>query len=268
MNFWENRVLFIDGEAIVIDKPAGLAVHPGARTPESLEDYLHHLRFGFRRLPLPVHRLDRDTSGCLLLARNPKAHKAFQRAFEEKKVAKTYVAVLDGVPEAEAGTVDMALGKTSTAEEGWRMVPDPAGKAAVTHWRVARGPRRPRGRRCSRRRPGAPTRSASTPPPGIGIPIAGDPVYGAGKGPMLLHALSLAVERGGKPPVEATAPLPPTFVNAGLRRCPLSSPKTRSRSASWPPPGRAGRTSTRSRPPASCAATSSGSASRPTSMRG
>ena len=51
---------------------------------------------------------------------------------------------------------------------------------------------------------------------GIGIPIVGDPVYGAGKGPMLLHALSLRVERGAKPPVEATAPLPPTFVNAGL----------------------------------------------------
>jgi tRNA pseudouridine32 synthase/23S rRNA pseudouridine746 synthase len=51
---------------------------------------------------------------------------------------------------------------------------------------------------------------------GIGVPIAGDPVYGAGKGPMLLHALSLKVDRGAKPPVEATAPLPPTFVQAGF----------------------------------------------------
>lgn len=215
MNFWENKVLFIDGEAMVIDKPAGLAVHPGARTPESLEDYLHHLRFGFKRLPLPVHRLDRDTSGCLLLARNPKAHKAFQRAFEDKKVGKTYVAVLDGVPEAEAGTVDMALGKTSTAQEGWRMVPDPAGKPAVTRWRVAavRGGRAilvftPETGRTHQIRVHAAL--------GIGIPIAGDPVYGAGKGPMLLHALSLSVQRDGKPPVEASAPLPPTFVNAGL----------------------------------------------------
>ena len=101
MRFWDDRVLHIDGEAIVIDKPAGLAVHPGARTRESLEDYLHHLRFGFRRLPQPVHRLDRDTSGCLLLARNPKAHKAFQRAFEEKRVEKAYVAVL-GAPTRSA----------------------------------------------------------------------------------------------------------------------------------------------------------------------
>jgi tRNA pseudouridine32 synthase/23S rRNA pseudouridine746 synthase len=215
MDFWDQRVLFIDGEAMVIDKPAGLAVHPGGRTPESLEDYLHHLRFGFKRLPQPVHRLDRDTSGCLLLARNPKAHKAFQRAFEEKRVAKTYVAVLDGVPADEAGSVDMALAKVSTAEEGWRMVPDPSGKAAVTHWRVAavQGGRAvvvftPETGRTHQIRIHAAA--------GIGVPIAGDPVYGAGKGPMLLHALSLRVDRGAKPPIEARAPLPPTFVNADL----------------------------------------------------
>jgi tRNA pseudouridine32 synthase/23S rRNA pseudouridine746 synthase len=215
MRFWEDRVLYIDGEAIVIDKPAGLAVHPGARTRESLEDYLHHLRFGFHRLPLPVHRLDRDTSGCLLLARNPKAHKAFQRAFEEKRVGKTYVAVLDAVPEADGGTVDMALGKVSTAAEGWRMVADEGGKPAVTHWRVAavKDGRAvvvftPETGRTHQIR----VHAAS----GIGIPISGDPVYGAGRGPMLLHALSLTVARGAKPPVEATAPLPPTFVSAGF----------------------------------------------------
>lgn len=211
----QNRVLFIDGEAIVLDKPAGLAVHPGSRTPESLEDYLRYLRFGFQREPLPVHRLDRDTSGCLLLARNPKAHKKFQRAFEDKQVGKTYLAVLDGVPAVEAGTIEIALGKTSTAEEGWRMVPDPRGKPAVTHWRIAavRDGRAvilftPETGRTHQIR----VHAAS----GIGIPIAGDPVYGAGKGPMLLHARSLRVERAGKPPIEATAPLPPTFVNAGF----------------------------------------------------
>jgi tRNA pseudouridine32 synthase/23S rRNA pseudouridine746 synthase len=96
------------------------------------------LRFGFRRIPLPVHRLDRDTSGCLLLARHPKAHKRFQRAFEEKKARKTYVAVLDGVPEQAEGTIDMPLGKISSREEGWRMVHDPNGQKAVSHWRTAR----------------------------------------------------------------------------------------------------------------------------------
>ncbi len=211
----DDRILFIDGEAIVIDKPAGLAVHPGSRTRESLEDYLHQLRFGFQRLPLPVHRLDRDTSGCLLLARNPKAHKKFQRAFEEKKVRKTYVAVLDGVPQAAEGTVDMPLGKVSSREEGWRMVHDPRGQKSVSHWRIARVIA---GRAVVVFSPetGRTHQLRVHAAEGIGIPISGDPVYGAGRGPMLLHALSISVERDGKPPVEATAPLPPTFINAGF----------------------------------------------------
>ena len=215
MAFWDERVLFLDGEALVIDKPAGLAVHPGARTPESLEDYLGALRFGFRRPPLPVHRLDRDTSGCLLLARNPKAHKRFQRAFEARQVTKAYLAVLDGVPVAESGTVDLALDKVSTAEAGWRMVADPAGRAAVSHWRVA-GVHEGRALVLFTPETGRTHQLRVHASAGIGIPIAGDPVYGRGKGPMLLHALSLRLDRGDKPPVEATAPLPPTFLGAGF----------------------------------------------------
>jgi tRNA pseudouridine32 synthase/23S rRNA pseudouridine746 synthase len=212
---WDKYVLFIDGEAIIIDKPAGLAVHPGSKTPESLENYLGHFRFGFQREPLPVHRLDRDTSGCLLLARNPKAHKRFQRAFEEKKVVKTYVALLDGVPEAEEGVIDMALGKVSSAEQGWRMVPDRSGKPALSRWRTVavKGGKAmllfsPETGRTHQLR----VHAAS----GLGIPISGDPVYGKGRGPMMLHALSLRMEREGKKPVEAIAPLPPTFVQAGF----------------------------------------------------
>ncbi|HEY0112811.1 MAG TPA: RNA pseudouridine synthase [Allosphingosinicella sp.] len=212
---WEKYVLFIDGEAIVIDKPAGLAVHPGSKTPESLEDYLKHFRFGFQRPPLPVHRLDRDTSGCLLLARNPKAHKRFQRAFEEKKVTKTYIAVLDGVPAEAEGVVDFPLGKVSSAEEGWRMVRDPAGRPSLTHWKVleVRGGRAavlfsPETGRTHQIRVHAAD--------GVGVPIAGDPVYGGSRGPMLLHALSLRVDREGKPPVKATAPLPPSFHDVGF----------------------------------------------------
>ncbi|MEA1014366.1 RNA pseudouridine synthase [Sphingomonas sp. LY54] len=212
---WEKYVLFIDGEAIVIDKPAGLAVHPGSRTRESLEDYLHHFRFGFQRLPLPVHRLDRDTSGCLLLARNPKAHKRFQRAFEDKKVSKTYVAVLDGVPEGETGTIDLPLAKVSTAEEGWRMVHDPKGRPSVTHWRLA-AVKDGRAVIVFTPETGRTHQIRIHAIEGLGIPISGDPVYGAGRGPMLLHALSLRVERDGKNPVEATAPLPPTFIQAGF----------------------------------------------------
>ncbi len=119
------------------------------------------------------------------------------------------------VPEAEAGTVEMALAKTSTAEEGWRMVPDRAGRPAITHWRVA-CVRDGRAVLVFTPETGRTHQIRVHAAEGIGIPISGDPVYGLGKGPMLLHALSLTVTRGAKPPVEATAPLPPTFVSAGF----------------------------------------------------
>lgn len=212
---WEKYVLFIDGEALVIDKPAGLAVFPGSRTRESLEDYLRHFRFGFQREPTPVHRLDRDTSGCLLLARNPKAHKRFARAFEERKVEKTYLALVEGVPDREEGRIDMALGKTSTAQEGWRIVPDPKAKAAATLWRKV-AVKEGRAAILFTPETGRTHQLRVHAAEGLGFPISGDPVYGAGRGPMLLHALSLRMERAGKAPVEATAPLPPTFVQAGF----------------------------------------------------
>jgi tRNA pseudouridine32 synthase/23S rRNA pseudouridine746 synthase len=212
---WEDRILFEDGEALVIDKPAGLAVHPGPKTPESLEHYLRHLRFGFRREPSPVHRLDRDTSGCLLLSRHPKAHKRFAAAFEAKQVAKTYLAVVGGVPEADEGTVDLPLSKISSREAGWRVIHDPAGKRAVTHWRRVAAVA---GRALLLMTPetGRTHQLRVHAADGLGLAIAGDPVYGDGRGPMLLHARSLRLERDGKPAIEATAPLPPTFLQAGF----------------------------------------------------
>jgi tRNA pseudouridine32 synthase / 23S rRNA pseudouridine746 synthase len=214
-----ERVLFIDAEAILLDKPAGLDVAPPARGGPSLEDRLDELRFGFQRLPTAVHRLDRDTSGCLLLARNPKAHKRFAQAFEAGEVEKTYLAVLAGVPEGEEGRIDLPLLKISSRERGWRMVPDARGKPAVTNWRLVavRGGRaavlfRPETGRTHQLRAHAAAALA---------PIAGDPVYGDGPstgsgGPMLLHASSLLLERPGKQPLEASAPPPPSFAQAGF----------------------------------------------------
>jgi tRNA pseudouridine32 synthase/23S rRNA pseudouridine746 synthase len=212
---WEDRILFLDGEAIVLDKPAGLAVHPGPSTPESLERFLHHFRFGFERKPLPVHRLDRDTSGCLLLSRNPKAHRRFHRAFEEGRVEKSYVAVVAGVPDRTEGVVELALAKISSASEGWRMVPDPSGKAAVTHWRLVTVVE---GRAMILFKPetGRTHQIRVHAAEGLGLPIIGDPVYGVSGVPMLLHARSLRLERPGKNPVAAEAPLPLHFHEAGF----------------------------------------------------
>lgn len=219
-----DRILFMDGEAILLDKPAGLPVDPPRDGSLSLENHLASLTFGFQRWPLAVHRLDRDTSGCLLLARNPKAHKRFAAAFEAHEVSKTYVAVVAGVPEADEGTIDLPLAKVSSAERGWRMVGSAKGKPARTRWRrIATREDAP---------DGPLTLIACFPETGrthqirvhlaegLGLGIVGDPVYGAPAlvpgTPMLLHARALNVPRGAKPPVEGKAPLPDRFAAAGF----------------------------------------------------
>ena len=210
-------ILFEDGEALVIDKPAGLPLDRPRAGGECLEDHLDELKLGFQRAPAPVHRLDQDTSGCLLLARNPKAHKRFALAFEEGKVEKTYLAILDGVPEADEGLVDLPLGKVSTRETGWRMVGDPKGKPATTAWRkiaVVNGRALVEFRPATGRTHQIRVHAAS----GIGVSILGDPVYGKGGagGATLLHAARLVVPREGKPAIEANAPLPAQFKALGF----------------------------------------------------
>jgi tRNA pseudouridine32 synthase/23S rRNA pseudouridine746 synthase len=209
-----ERILFIDGEAIVIDKPAGLAVAPPKRGGDCVEAHLGELKQGFARPPMIVHRLDQDTSGCLLLARNPKALKRFNAAFAAGAVRKIYWAVLDGMPQAKEGLIDLPLAKRSTRERGWWVEGDPHGKPARTAWRVlavrdgkALVEFRPETGRTHQLRVHAKE--------GLGLPIAGDPVYGSGaqngEGPMLLHARALSVPRSGKPAIEASAPLPERF---------------------------------------------------------
>ncbi|OYX15792.1 MAG: RNA pseudouridine synthase, partial [Sphingomonadales bacterium 32-67-7] len=130
-----ERILFEDSEALVIDKPGGLPLDQPRAGGEALTDHLDELKLGFHRPPAPAHRLDMDTSGCLLLARNPKALKRFSLAFEERRVEKTYLGILAGEVAEEEGTVELALSKISSAADGWRMIPARKGKPAVTHWR-------------------------------------------------------------------------------------------------------------------------------------
>ncbi|WP_370308466.1 RluA family pseudouridine synthase [Sphingobium abikonense] len=210
-----DHVLFLDGEALILDKPAGLPVDAPRDGSISLENHLASLTFGFQRWPLPVHRLDRDTSGCLLLARNPKAHKRFAAAFETGTVTKRYIAVLDGIPAEAEGTIALSLKKVSTPAQGWRMIAAKAGKPAVTHWRKL-AERDGRALVAFTPETGRTHQIRVHAQHGLGFGIMGDPVYGKGDGPMLLHSRFLSVPRGDKPAAEATAPLPQTFAVAGF----------------------------------------------------
>ncbi len=206
----EDRILYIDAEAIVIDKPAGLPVDTPRAGGDSVQGRVDELKCGFQRPPVVMHRLDRDTSGCLLLARNPKARVRYQKLFESGSVQKTYLAVVDAVPDDEEGLIDLPLAKVSTVAEGWRMVPDEAGKHAQTRWRKI-GERdgqsliefRPLSGRTHQIRVHAAR--------GLGAAIVGDPVYGAGAGPMLLHSWRLVVPRDKKPAIDVSATVPDSF---------------------------------------------------------
>jgi tRNA pseudouridine32 synthase / 23S rRNA pseudouridine746 synthase len=209
MNLAE-RILFIDGEAIVIDKPAGLPVDAPRRGGDSIAARIDELKCGFKRPPTPMHRLDTDTSGCLLFARNPKARATFQRAFESRSVEKYYVAVVRGSIAQEEGVIDIPLSKRSSAEAGWRMVRDEQGHAATTFWRrldVRDGSTLVQFRPVTGRTHQIRVHAREA----FGTGILGDRVYGIPGGPMLLHASRLVVPRVGKAPIDVTAPLPGYF---------------------------------------------------------
>jgi tRNA pseudouridine32 synthase/23S rRNA pseudouridine746 synthase len=205
-----DRILFIDGEAIVLDKPAGLPVDAPRRGGDSIAARIGELKCGFKRPPTPMHRLDTDTSGCLLFARSPKARAQFQKAFEARQVEKYYVAVVAAEISEGEGVIDMPLTKRSSAEAGWRMVADRHGDTATTHWRrllVRDGSTMVEFRPVTGRTHQIRVHAREA----FGTGIVGDRVYGIPGGPMLLHASRIVIPREGKPAIDVTAPLPDTF---------------------------------------------------------
>jgi tRNA pseudouridine32 synthase/23S rRNA pseudouridine746 synthase len=220
-----DRVLYRDGLMLVVDKPAGLPVHRGPKGGASLEDHFDALRFGLPRPPALAHRLDKDTSGCLVLGRHRKALAHLGLLFKHGKVGKTYWAVVEGGPDAQEGTIDLPLGRLDQ-QRGWWMKPDPHGLASVTTWRVL-------GRSAAAAGKGL-AWLALTPLTGrthqlrvhcaaSGWPIVGDSIYGNAPrftgAPQMLHAREVVVPLAkSRPPVRVTAPVP-DHMGEALRAC-------------------------------------------------
>lgn len=215
-----GRLLHRDGLMLILDKPAGIPVHRGPKGGASLEDGFDALRFGLPRAPALAHRLDRDTSGCLVLGRHRKALEKLGLLFKQGRVSKTYWAVVEGGPDEETGLIDMPLGRRD-AERGWWMKVDPLGAPSQTRWRVmGRGG----GRSWLALEPlTGRTHQLRVHCAASGWPILGDPIYGAigrdDPAPLHLHARAVSVPLPAtKPPVSVTAPVP-DHMGTALRAC-------------------------------------------------
>ena len=130
-----SRLLYRDGLMLVIDKPAGVAVHKGPKGGACLEDDFPALQFGLPKPPALAHRLDRETSGCLVLGRHRKALANLSDLFRHGKVGKLYWAVIEGGPQEAEGRIDIGLSKLDD-NRGWWMKPDPKGLLSATTWTV------------------------------------------------------------------------------------------------------------------------------------
>lgn len=113
------NVLYEDKSCMVIDKPAGFAVHPGAGMSPGEQTILHGAAFLYKERSLPfsassvlAHRLDKETTGCLLLAKDPASHVALQKQFEERTIEKTYLALTAGLPSPPDAVIDAPVGRS------------------------------------------------------------------------------------------------------------------------------------------------------------
>jgi tRNA pseudouridine32 synthase / 23S rRNA pseudouridine746 synthase len=220
-----SRVLYRDGLMLVIDKPPGLSVHAGPKSSvhsgrESVEDHFDALRFGLPRAPALAHRLDRDTSGCLILGRHRKALAQLGKLFRNGAIDKTYWAVVEGAPETDKGVIEFPLGRLD-ATRGWWMKHDPKGQPAVSKWKIMG-------------RAGTATWLALEPVTGrthqlrvhcaeMGWPIRGDAIYGdatRSDGPIMhLHAREIVVPLyKNRAPIRVVAPAP-AHMRAALAEC-------------------------------------------------
>lgn len=219
-----SRLLYRDALMLVLDKPAGLPVHTGTGGGDTLDKHFEALRFGLPRPPALAHRLDRDTSGCLVLGRNRHALNKLGNMFAIGRIEKTYWAIVHGIPATPEGVIDLPLAKQSESSKRWWMkVAQSGGMPARTEYRVlgsgeggdetiswvALSPKTGR------------THQLRVHMAALGHPILGDRIYGPGGEalPLQLHARAVNIPLyDKKPSIMVQAPVPAHML-AQLHAC-------------------------------------------------
>lgn len=213
-------VVYEDDDVIVVNKPTGLVVHPAHGHPDGtlVNALLHHCGdslsgIGGEKRPGIVHRIDRDTSGLIIAAKNDAAHLALSAQLKDHSLSRTYECLVTGNMKQDSGTVDAPIGRSSADRK--KMAVIPTGRRAVTHWEVVA--RYPGVTHLRCRLETGRTHQIRVHMAYIGHPILGDTVYGAkkpvpGLTGQCLHATGLRFihPRTGEP-VELHCPLPPEF---------------------------------------------------------
>ncbi len=206
------RLLYRDALMLVLNKPSGIPVHRGPKGGDNLEAHFEALRFGLPRSPSLAHRLDRDTSGCLVLGRHRKALEKLGKLFKRGEISKTYWAVVEGEPDGDEGLIDLPLGRLDPTR-GWWMKVDPQGLPSQSGWRVLGRGKSPGGRPLAwvelSPHTGR-THQLRVHSAAMGWSILGDAIYGApGPAPLHLHARAIEIPLyKNKDPVRSRAPAP------------------------------------------------------------
>ncbi len=212
----QARVLYRDADILAIDKPAGLAVQGGTNQTKHVDGMLDALRFDAKERPRLVHRLDKDTSGVLLLARSAKAATWLTAAFRDKAARKTYWAVVAGVPKPRRGRIDIPVGKAETGNREKVVADEEGGRDAVTYYTVVENAAQKAAWLALLPLTGR-THQLRVHCAELGTPILGDGKYGGEKSRLAglessrllhLHARSITIERPNGKPITVTAPLP------------------------------------------------------------